>query len=87
MCVAARLSGEMGIMENAQVERIISLVGAYGLPSELPEDVNSDKLISLISMDKKAVAGEAKFVLPTTIGNVVIHKGVDVKTLKRMIET
>jgi len=85
MCLAARLSEALGIMESACVDRIKSVVSAYGLPSELPKDVNGDKLISLVSMDKKATAGEMKFILPKNIGNVVIHKGVDLQILKRIV--
>ena len=85
MCVAARLSEALGIMEKSHVDRIKSLVGAYGLPSELPKDVNGDKLVSLMSLDKKAVAGEMKFILPRTIGSVVIHKGMDMKTLRGIL--
>ncbi len=86
MCLAARLSEELGIMESAHADRIKSVVGAYGLPSELPKEANGDKLLSLIFRDKKAVAGEMKFILPETIGSVVIHKGVDLKTLKGILE-
>src|SRR5208282_2892632 len=85
MCLAARLSEALGLMESACAERIKSVVSAYGLPSELPKDRDSDKLISLISMDKKATAGEIKFILPKNIGNVVIHSGVDLKILKRVM--
>ena len=85
MCLAARLSEVLGLMESACAERIKSVVSAYGLPSELPKDMNGDKLISLISMDKKATAGEMKFILPKDIGNVVIHKGVDLKILKGIV--
>ncbi|MBF0505728.1 MAG: 3-dehydroquinate synthase [Nitrospirae bacterium] len=87
MCLAARLSSELGIMEGSHADRIKSVIGAYGLPVELPKDVNGDKLVSLISMDKKTVAGEMRFILPKAIGSVVIHKGVDVKILKRIMET
>jgi len=85
MCLAARLSEALGMMDSACVERINSVVSAYGLPSALPKDLNGDKLISLIAMDKKTTAGELKFILPKDIGNVVIHKGVDLKILKRIV--
>ncbi len=83
MCLAARLSAAMGIMESAHADRIKSVVSAYGLPSELPKDLNGDKLISLMCMDKKAIAGEIKFILPKNIGNAVIRRGIDLEVLKR----
>lgn len=87
MCLAARLSAELGIMEGSHADRIKSVVGSYGLPVELPKDVDGDKLVSLMSLDKKALAGEMRFILPKGIGSVVIHKGVDVKTLQRIMKT
>jgi 3-dehydroquinate synthase len=86
MCMAARLSVALGIMESSQAERIKSVVSAYGLPTGLPKDLNGDKLIPLIYRDKKTVAGEMKFILPRNIGNVVIHKGMDMEILKRIME-
>jgi len=86
MCLAARLSVAMGMMKSAHADRIISVVKAYGLPSELPKEINGDKLISLISIDKKAIAGEIKFILPKNIGDVAIHKGIDMKILKKVLE-
>jgi 3-dehydroquinate synthase len=86
MCVAARLSEALGIMDSAHADRIKSVVSAYGLPHELPKNLNVAKLISYISMDKKAVAGEMKFILPRHIGSVIIQKGVDMATLKRILE-
>lgn len=86
MCLAARLSVVMGIMDSAHSDRIKSLVDAYGLPYELPKDVNGDKLISLMSLDKKALAGKITFILPEKIGSVVIRKDIDIKTLKRIVE-
>jgi 3-dehydroquinate synthase len=86
MCAAARLSSEMGMMEGIQSERIKSVVSSYGLPCDMPKDISGDKLISLISMDKKAVAGEIKFVLPRAIGSVEIKKGIDMKILRGILE-
>lgn len=86
MCAAARLSEALGIMEKAHADRIKSVVRAYGLPHELPKNINIDKLLSFISMDKKTVAGEMKFILPRSIGSVIIQKGVDMPTLKRTLE-
>lgn len=86
MCAAARLSEALGVMAGSHAGRIESVVKAYGLPYELPKDMNADKLISLMSMDKKAVAGDIKFILPKSIGSVIIQKGVDMAALKRILE-
>lgn len=71
----ARLSSLLGIMDAKEAERVRSLITAYGLPSEMPSDVNAEGILSSMRLDKKAVAGELKFILPEKIGSVRI-KGV-----------
>jgi len=55
------------------VERVGSLIGSYGLPSKMPSGVDEERIISSMQLDKKAVAGELKFVLPEKIGSVVVR--------------
>ncbi len=85
MHLAARLSEVMGLMDKGKVLRIQSLIEAYGLPSELPSGLNIDRLVSHMRMDKKAIAGGIKFVLPLGIGEVKIQKGIREEDIKRAI--
>lgn len=75
MYCEALLSSLLGLMERKEAERVGSLIDAYGLPSKMPSGVDEQKIISSMQLDKKAVAGELKFVLPEKIGSVVV-KGV-----------
>ncbi|MBI3591896.1 MAG: 3-dehydroquinate synthase, partial [Nitrospirae bacterium] len=85
MHLAAKLSEEMGLMESGQVSRVKSVIDGYGLPSELPKGLNSDKLISHMELDKKSVEGEMKFILPEKIGKVTIQKGIEANTIKKVL--
>ncbi len=85
MCCAAGLSETMGLMDGSQVSRIKSVIDAYGLPSELPGDLNIDSLISHMRMDKKTVAHEMKLILPEGIGRVRIQKGVREEDIKKAL--
>ena len=44
-----------------------------GLPSEMPDDIDRNELLSSMQLDKKTVAGKLKFILPESIGTVRIE--------------
>jgi 3-dehydroquinate synthase len=75
MYCEALLSSLLGLTDRKAAERIGSLIDAYGLPSRMPPGVDEERIISSMQLDKKAVAGQLKFVLPERIGSVVV-KGV-----------
>jgi 3-dehydroquinate synthase len=85
MYYAARLSEETGLMEQGGANRIRDLLEAYGLPWELPDDLSADALIAHMRLDKKAEAGELRFVLPEKMGMVRIVKGVKPQDIKRAL--
>jgi 3-dehydroquinate synthase len=76
MCAEAGLSQLLGFIDREQVDRIRGLVSAYGLPVKMPADTDMNSLFESMTLDKKAVSGELKFILPEKIGTVRIHKGV-----------
>jgi 3-dehydroquinate synthase len=84
MCIEARLSQDIGLIDNNQVLRIKRLIDLYGLPSEMPMDINNNRIFSSMQLDKKAVAGELKFILPEKIGSVRIYKGATEKSIRKL---
>lgn len=74
MYVEARLSSLLGLVDRREVERIRSLIKAYGLPVEMPSGMETERILSAMRLDKKAVAGELRFILPERIGKVKIEK-------------
>jgi 3-dehydroquinate synthase len=82
MCCEAWLSQILGILDTEHVKRIEALINAYGLPSIMPPEILIESLISSMKLDKKAVAGELKFVLPEKIGKVIIQKGIGEKAIR-----
>jgi 3-dehydroquinate synthase len=87
MCLEAELSGKLKFIGSDKVRRIKSLVESYGLPSEMPEDIDIKHILSSMKLDKKAVAGELRFILPERIGKVKIHKGVPEKVIRELLQT
>lgn len=77
MHLEARLSSLLGLISDSEVERIRLLIEAYNLPTEIPAHIDIDRTISSMQIDKKAVAGELRFILPEKIGSVRIKGGVD----------
>ncbi len=85
MHIEAKLSNMLGFITSVHVKRIKSLLVAYGLPAEMPDGLDSAAVISAMQIDKKAVAGEMKFILPEKIGSVKIHKGIPQEILEKSI--
>lgn len=85
MHLEARLSLSLGIMDSKEVERIQSLLKCYGLPTVIPTDIDMNRILSSMQLDKKAVAGELKFILPEKIGSVTIKGVTDSKKIAESI--
>ena len=86
MCLEARLSQMINLIDKDQVSKIKAIIDSYGLPSEMPPDLDVNYIFSSMQLDKKAVAGELKFILPEKIGRVRIYKGVTEKSLRKLFE-
>ncbi len=85
MCLEARLAQAKGLIGAEQSGRIESLVRSYGLPFELPADIDPAVLFPSMELDKKTVAGELRFVLPEGIGRVRIQRGVAREDVERIL--
>ncbi len=89
MVFAARLALKTGLCDDASVPgRIETLIKSYGLPTELSALSRKPivtELMNTIQIDKKAEGGKVKFVLPKSIGEVVITKDWDERQLQELI--
>ncbi len=74
MSIEARLSVLLNLAVNSDIKRIKSLLALYNLPYELPAGISKDSLLSAMKIDKKALAGEMRFVLPEKIGAMRVEK-------------
>ncbi len=86
MYIEARLAQMLNLIDNSEVLKIRSLIDSYGLPSELPPSLKIEEIFLSMQLDKKAIAGELKFILPEKIGRVVIYKGITEKKIKKLIQ-
>ena len=80
MVMAARLSQRLGLLDGAAVARLTRLVERAGLPTVGPildAGDNAGRYLELMRVDKKAEAGEIKFVLIDGIGRSIVRGAPD----------
>lgn len=70
LCLAADLSHRCGLIDESAVQRIEAAVAAAGLPTRIPGLSLRDALTAMAG-DKKAEAGELRFILIECIGRAV----------------
>ncbi len=81
MLMAADLSVRLGWMPAEDVSRIRDVFIAAGLPVQSPEEMDCERFLSLMSVDKKVQDGVIRLVLLKGIGKAVISDDYDVEKL------
>ena len=81
MVMAADLAQRENLCNAQTAQRIRNIVKAYRLPDKAPP-VDKSRLLASMAMDKKVVQGELRFVLPKSIGTVVLTGEYDQKNLE-----
>ncbi|WP_127959748.1 3-dehydroquinate synthase [Serratia microhaemolytica] len=76
MVMAAQTAYRLGLLTQADVERIKSLLLRAGLPVHGPEQMAPSRYLPHMMRDKKVLAGQLRLVLPTAIGQAEVRKGV-----------
>jgi 3-dehydroquinate synthase len=87
MYLEARLSQTLNLIDKDQVFRIKAVIDSYGLPSEMEADIAINGILSSMQLDKKAVAGKLKFILPEKIGRVKIYKEATEKSIRESLQS
>jgi 3-dehydroquinate synthase len=86
-CQATDLSRRKGWLNDADVERIIALFQKCNLPTYPPEQIDSDRFLELMAVDKKNVNGQIRLILLTKIGVATLPIDVDRSLLKQTLNT
>lgn len=84
MCMAADLSHRLGWMQRQEVERIEALVASAGLPTR-PPGIPAEKLLQLMAVDKKVLAGQLRLILLRGIGKAVLTQDFSVELLEETL--
>jgi 3-dehydroquinate synthase len=85
MYLEAKLSQQIGLLEEKAVARIKALIDSYGLPSEMPGEIEINDLMEKMQIDKKTVGGKMHFVLPEKVGSVRIHGDITAEDIKKLV--
>lgn len=73
MVLAARLSEYLGLAPTGTRDRIESLLETLGLPVKLPEEIDRNRLLQLMRLDKKNRADQIRVVALTGIGQATVR--------------
>jgi len=84
MLAAARLSGEVGMLDRSTINRIENLLLKFGLPTYC-QGVKPDDLIKAIRFDKKTTLGETGWVLLKGIGKGVVNQPVAESSVRKVL--
>lgn len=86
MCCAASLSVRLGFLREDEGQRVRKLIKQYGLPDQVPEDVNISSVMEAMEVDKKVKSGKLRFILPESIGCVRIEEDVDRDAVREVLK-
>ncbi len=86
MHVEAVLAHEAGLIGSDEVLRIQHLLKTFGLPTEIPSTIDLAVFFAAMKLDKKAVSGDVKFILPEQIGKVKIQGEIPEMILQRAVK-
>ena len=72
MVYASRLAERRQLIDAAMTDRQIQLLKSLHLPTGLPCSLafSADEVLGRMRLDKKSVAGQLRFILPTRMGEV-----------------
>lgn len=68
LCLAAKLSFQRGTLSEDEANRIINIITAVKLPTQIPSSTNREQLLAAIKLDKKISDGKLVFILLDGIG-------------------
>ena len=71
MVIAAEFSHRLGLIDGAVRDRVRAIVERAGLPTEAPR-VGAARMLELMQMDKKVLAGALRLVLLEKLGRAIV---------------
>ncbi len=87
MICASRLAERRGLIDPELTRRQRDLLTAFGLPTARKPEWSIDDLIAAMRRDKKAAAGELRFILPTRLGEVRLFGDIPEAQVREVLES
>lgn len=85
MILAAKASAALGLLDSNAIERIDALLTRVGLPTSA-SDIDSERVLEIMQLDKKATASGLSLVLLEGIGNGVVVPAPSTEILRAALE-
>ncbi len=86
MVYEAKLANKKGLIKEYTVKKIRSLIKKYNLPYRLDFPYHRSDIFRAMAIDKKAVSGRLRFVLPLEIGRVTIASDIPKSLLQGLFQ-
>ncbi|MBF6647164.1 MULTISPECIES: 3-dehydroquinate synthase [unclassified Methylobacter] len=86
-CQAADLSRRKGWLNDEDVARIMALFKRAKLPVNPPEEIDSQRFLELMAVDKKNVDGQIRLILLKKIGEATLPTDVNQELLEVTLKT
>jgi len=83
MVAACAISMKRAALSGNQRDEVVALLKKFSLPTQLPAEVDREKIIDAIGHDKKFLAGKIRFVVTPKIGEAHVSSNVtrdDIRT-------
>lgn len=87
LCLATRLSVELGQINNSNPDRIIKLLENFNLPSRLKDSLPIDQLMRAMQNDKKSRNNKVRFITLQMLGHAITTENVDEALIKNLWKT
>jgi 3-dehydroquinate synthase len=87
MVAACRLSHTMGLLDGADVTRVETILGRFGLPTALSEAIETDRIMAAVGRDKKIQGGAHQFVLLEGAGRPVVRNDIPERAIEEAYES
>lgn len=85
MVYEAKLSSILGFLDRESLERIKNILKNFGLPINLPFNMDFSAMIKTILLDKKNIEGKLRMVFPEAIGKMKINFEISEEDLKKVL--
>ena len=86
MVLAARYAAEQGMCDAGIEHQVRELLEKFRLPVQADRSLSIDEVMDGMALDKKVQDGQLVFILPETMGNVKIVKGIPQSAVRALLQ-
>jgi 3-dehydroquinate synthase len=81
-----RLANSKKMISKSDMERVVTMLKAAGLPTEMPKEISKDKLVQAMTQDKKRDGDSIRWVLPSgKLGSVDYDLAIPLSEISKVL--